>query len=102
MRNTYGLKGLVVAGLMAAAIVTVSAERSQAAAIVKLHPAPVGGVWATGSLIGVAAALGIYDLVRRTSCTGDFLKLGGPGFGEPIRPSDNVLVPRQCAGVRAR
>ncbi|QCK86111.1 hypothetical protein E8L99_10285 [Phreatobacter aquaticus] len=54
------------------------------------------GLWGTGSIIGVASFLVVYDLIRRTSCSGDVLKLGGPGFGQPINPSMNVLVPRRC------
>lgn len=86
---------------LAAALATTSGSSiSQAAAV---GPAPVaaaagstsGGVAATSGLIGIATFLGIYDLVRRTSCSGDPLRLGGPGFTSPIRPSDNVLPP-QC------
>ena len=35
---------------------------------------------AAGGIIGVAALLAGYDLIRRTTCSGDFLYLGGPGF----------------------
>lgn len=66
-------------------------------------PAAVGtstaGVAATGGLIGVATFLGIYDLIRRATCSGDPLRLGGPGFTSPVGPSDNVLVPR-CRPAR--
>jgi hypothetical protein len=37
-----------------------------------------------------------YDLIRRTTCAGDFLKFGGPGFDRPIKPTDNVLPPPRC------
>jgi hypothetical protein len=33
-----------------------------------------------------------YDLQRRTSCEGDVLGLGGPGFTEPM-PVGNVMIP---------
>lgn len=37
-----------------------------------------------------------YDLQRRTSCEGDVLGLGGPGFDSPITPaSGNVMIPAQ-------
>jgi len=60
-------------------------------------PGPAGA----GILIGVASVLGLYDILRRTTCSGDFLGLGGPGFDEPIRPNQNVLPPR-CPAPPAR
>jgi len=53
------------------------------------------GVGATAGFIGFVAALDLYDIIRRTTCSGDFLGLGGPGFGEQITPVMNVLPP-QC------
>ena len=55
------------------------------------------GAWAAGGIIGVAAFLATYDLVRRTTCSGDFFVLGGPGFNEPLTVG-NVMVP-QCPVV---
>ena len=52
------------------------------------------GVAATGGFIGFVAVLVGYDLIRRTTCSGDFLHLGGPGFTEPM-PNGNVMIP-QC------
>ena len=49
---------------------------------------------AAGGIIGIAAFLAGYDLIRRTTCSGDFLYLGGPGFTEPM-PNGNVMIP-QC------
>ena len=49
---------------------------------------------AAGGIIGVAAFLAGYDLIRRTTCSGDFLYLGGPGFTEPM-PNGNVMI-LQC------
>jgi hypothetical protein len=68
-----------------------------------VHPAVVAGssstagAWAAGGVIGVATFLASYDLIRRTSCSGDFLALGGPGFSEPM-PNGNVMIP-QCPTV---
>jgi hypothetical protein len=53
------------------------------------------GAAAAGGFIGFVGFLAIYDLIRRTTCSGDFLGMGGPGFTEPIRPGMNVLPP-QC------
>jgi hypothetical protein len=61
--------------------------------------AAAGGIGAAGGaigIIGVAGFFAIYDFLRRTTCIGDPLKLGGPGFGEPIRPGMNVLPPPAC------
>jgi hypothetical protein len=65
------------------------------------------GAGAVTGFIGFVAAIVTYDLIRRTTCSGDFLGLGGPGFTTPITPaSGNVMIPRQCvvkqAVVRAR
>lgn len=56
------------------------------------------GAAAVGGFIGFVAALDIYDLIRRTTCSGDFLRLGGPGFSEPLKVGMNVLTP-QCPVV---
>src|SRR5690349_4086618 len=42
------------------------------------------GAAATTGFLGFVAVLAGYDLLRRTTCSGDFLGLGGPGFGEPM------------------
>lgn len=56
----------------------------------------VAGVAATAGFIGFVAVLVGYDLLRRTTCVGDFLGLGGPGFTTAITPaSGNVMIP-QC------
>ena len=55
------------------------------------------GPWVAGGIIGVAAFLGIYDVTRRTTCSGDGLHLGGPGFTEPLGVG-NVMTP-QCAAA---
>jgi hypothetical protein len=63
------------------------------------------GAAATGGFIAFVAALVTYDLIRRTTCSGDFLHLGGPGFTEKM-PVGNVMIPqcpvRRAAAVRVR
>jgi hypothetical protein len=66
-------------------------------------PAPVpiaggasAGAGAAGGFIGFVGLLVTYDLIRRTTCSGDFLQFGGPGFTTPITPAMTVLPPR-CA-----
>lgn len=99
MRSRSLPKNFFAALLLAVVLVPLSGLRSQADAL----PAPVAavgsnaaGMWATGTVTGIASFLVIYDLIRRTTCSGDGLRLGGPGFGQPIDPSANVLVPRRC------
>ncbi len=92
-----------VAALCAAALFT-SITRPVNAAFV-LPPAPPAGAAAAGGsgaagagiFIGIVALLDIYDFTRRTTCLGDPLKLGGPGFTSAIKPTDNTLPPpRNC------
>lgn len=62
-------------------------------------PPPGGGGGAgggAGGIIGIAAFFVAYDLIRRTTCSGDFLHLGGPGFTTKIKVGDSVLIPRKC------
>ena len=72
-----------------------------ASAMPVAHPAIAAGTSgsagaaATGGFLGFVAALDIYDLIRRTTCSGDFLDLGGPGFSEPLKVGMNVITP-QC------
>src|SRR5262245_28308106 len=57
------------------------------------------GAGATAGFIGFVAFLAGYDLLRRTTCVGDFL-IGGPDFITPITPaSGNVMIP-QCPIVK--
>ena len=88
--------------LLITALMVGSVEQSKAGTIALPPPAAassssVGAIaWISGTIIGVAALLGIYDITRRTSCVGDFLHLGGPGFGRTITPNDSVLTPPAC------
>ena len=58
------------------------------------------GAAAAGGFLGFVAVLAGYDLLRRTTCSGDFLGLVGPGFGEPM-PNGNVMTP-QCKILKAK
>jgi hypothetical protein len=91
---------VVAAALMATVIIP-----TESYAIVPPPPHPPvvvtggggAGGGAAGGIIGVAAFLVTYDLIRRTTCSGDFLYLGGPGFTTPINAgTGNVMIPRQC------
>lgn len=94
MRNAYP-KAAAALALAAAAFVAPAhaIEKAPAAAIAASR---TGSAWPAVSVIGVASALVTYDLIRRLTCTGDFLRLGGPGFGDPIGPNTSVIPPRAC------
>jgi hypothetical protein len=71
-----------------------------------VHPAAgtsaAAGSAAVGGFIGFVALLDIYDIIRRTSCSGDFLSMGGPGFDQPVTPLMNVLPPMCQAAPKVR
>src|SRR6478672_555590 len=107
------MKKQISAALIAAVMATTIFPSSSFALIPP--PPPVippggggaGGAGGAGGVIGVAAFFVIYDLIRRTTCSGDFLHLGGPGFTTKIKAGDSILTPPQCippkrAVVRAR
>jgi hypothetical protein len=92
---------------MAAALVFTGVASNKALA---LAPAPVptpiiagasstAGAAATGGFIGFIGLLVTYDIIRRTSCSGDFLHLGGPGFTTPITPGMSIISPPKCNPV---
>jgi hypothetical protein len=77
---------------------------TQSFALVPPPPVIIGGgggsgAGAAGGVIGVAAFFVFYDLIRRTSCSGDFLGLGGPGFDTPVTV-ENVITPPKCGPIR--
>ncbi|WP_163446746.1 hypothetical protein, partial [Escherichia coli] len=68
------VKTLAAALLIAASALSISAQRSEAAALKYAGPA-AAAKFAAGSIIGVASFLAVYDIIRRTTCSGDFLRL---------------------------
>jgi hypothetical protein len=99
MKNRISL--LVAASLVATAVIP---SPSYAIAPIVHPPVVTGGgggsgAGGAGGIIGVAAFFVIYDLIRRTTCSGDFLALGGPGFSTKIKVTDTVLIPRVCHPV---
>ena len=94
------MKKFVIAASAAALFATSAVLPARAA------PAPIylgayggttfaSGAWFPTSIIAIATLAMTYDLGRRTTCAGDTLNLGGPGFSSKIKPTDNVLTP-QC------
>lgn len=95
------MKRTIIAVAAAALIATAAlAPKPANATTVPAHSAALstGASWTAG-FIGFVAVLGIYDLIRRTSCSGDFLGLGGPGFTSKTKLTDPVLPPPQCGRV---
>ena len=89
----------VASAFMFTAIAQNTASATVPVPVPVLHPLTVAtssaaGAAATGGFLGFVALLDGYDLIRRTTCSGDFLGLGGPGFTEPM-PNGNVMIP-QC------
>ena len=97
------MKKITCAVIASAFVFAAVAPNTASASVPVVHPVVVAGssstagAWAAGGIIGVAAFLATYDLIRRTTCSGDFLALGGPGFTEPM-PNGNVMIP-QCPTV---
>jgi hypothetical protein len=99
-------KFVCAAVISALAVTAAIPTESSATMIVTPHVVAAGsssaaGAAAAGSFIGFVAALDIYDLIRRTTCSGDFLGLGGPGFSEPLKVGMNVMTP-QCPVVHGK
>jgi len=95
-----------VSVILAASLMTTALIPTQSFAVVPVPPPPVpvvsgggSGAGAAGGVIGVAAFFVFYDLIRRTSCSGDFLGLGGPGFDTPVTV-ENVITPPKCGPIR--
>jgi hypothetical protein len=102
-----------ISAILIAATVATAAFPSPSFAVIPVPPAGpppgggAGGAGGAGGIIGVAAFFVIYDLIRRTTCSGDFLYMGGPGFTTKIKTGDTILTPPRCippkrAVVRAR
>jgi hypothetical protein len=94
------MKKVMCAAVASAFMFATIAPNTASAAVPVVHVATVGtssaaGAAATGGFIGFVAFLVTYDLVRRTTCIGDPLMLGGPGFSEPMPATGNILPP-QC------
>ena len=95
-----------VSVILAASLMTTALIPTQSFAVVPVPPPAViigggGGsaAGAAGGVIGVAAFFVFYDLIRRTSCSGDFLGLGGPGFDTPVTIGLNVITPPNCGPI---
>lgn len=93
----------VVGGFIAVSLLVASTTLASAGTL-PVAPAGVAstsstglGAWIAGTVIGIAAFLDAYDFTRRTTCIGDPLRLGGPGFTEPLGVG-NVMKP-QCASI---
>lgn len=89
--------------LLCAALVLVPTEVvARARVTVNAPPRPVQPIAPAVPLIAVPPLLVFYDMQRRSSCIGDPLGLGGPGFSEPIRPGQNVRPPPDCSAQPRR
>jgi hypothetical protein len=99
------MQKLMRAAVAAAFLGTAALVPNQASAVIVKAPPAAGHGSApgfAGAIIGVATLLAIYDFTRRTTCTGDWLNLGGPGFDSKITPTMNVLPPACGASGKKR
>ncbi len=95
------LKGAAFAAALSLSAIVGAAPAAHA---VMLKPVPAAGTvatvkWSSIGIIGVAGILVTYDIMRRFGCTGDFLRLGGPGFTSPIG-NQPIMPPRRCTPAR--
>lgn len=97
------LIAIAVSACVTVATVGLSCEHASAAlptAPPLAPPASSAGAWFAGGFIGFVGLLNLYDIFRRTSCSGDFLGFGGPGFTSPITPAMSIISPPKCAKAR--
>ncbi|MGU9982102.1 hypothetical protein ACJ4V0_18885 [Phreatobacter sp. HK31-P] len=94
------LKGAAVAAALSLAAVVGTAPAAHAKKPVIIVAGSATTVkWTAVGIIGVAGILVTYDIMRRFGCTGDFLRLGGPGFTSPIG-NQPIMPPRRCTPPR--
>ncbi|KAF0133762.1 MAG: hypothetical protein FD152_1561 [Xanthobacteraceae bacterium] len=97
---TCTLKGAAFAAALTLTAVVGAAPAAHAGRFI---PVAVGGgttvKWTAVGIIGIAGILVTYDIMRRFGCTGDFLRLGGPGFTSPIG-NQPIMPPRRCTPAR--
>jgi hypothetical protein len=92
---------------LASALVLTAGIPNAAFAVPVPVPAPIfaggtsgaAGAAATGGFLGFVGLLVTYDIIRRTTCSGDFLNLGGPGFTSPITSAMSIITPPVCAPI---
>ena len=101
MLSTTKQQSFIKIAVMATFILGLSCSASQALKVIPVGPIVVhkGASAAAGpaiGIIGIAGALVFYDIIRRTTCSGDFLGFGGPGFSAPMKVGDNAMPPRKC------
>ena len=96
------LIAIAVSACVTVATVGLSCEHASAAfpAAPALASPPATSAWFAGGFIGFVGLLNLYDIFRRTSCSGDFLGFGGPGFTSPITPAMSIISPPKCAKAR--
>ena len=101
MFNTTSRQSILKIAATAAVFLGLSCSSSEAILVAPVAPVVVHhGVGAAAGpaigIIGVVSALVFYDIIRRTTCAGDFLGFGGPGFSAPMKVGDNAMPPPKC------
>lgn len=93
------LKGAAFAAALSLAAVVGAAPAAYAKPVIVAAGSATTAKWTAVGIIGVAGILVTYDIMRRFGCTGDFLRLGGPGFTSPIG-NQPIMPPRRCTPPR--
>jgi hypothetical protein len=88
------VRAAIASAFVFTAVVPNTASATALPPVVVAGTSSAAGAAAVGGFLGFVAFLDMYDIIRRTTCSGDFLNLGGPGFTEPM-PNGNVMIP-QC------
>ena len=66
MRIKNSLKAFAATALVAGAVLSASTQQSHAIPKALPYAGPaVAGKWATGSIVGIASFLAVYDIIRR-------------------------------------
>jgi hypothetical protein len=88
------VRAAIASAFVFTAVVPNTASAGVAPPVIVAGTSSAAGAAAVGGFLGFVAFLDMYDIIRRTTCSDDFLNLGGPGFTEPM-PNGNVMIP-QC------
>jgi hypothetical protein len=93
------VRAAIASAFVFAAVVPNTVSATPLPPVIVAGTSGAAGAAATGGFIGFVGLLVTYDLIRRTSCSGDFLGLGGPGFTSPITPAMSIITPPTCGHV---
>ena len=92
--SKFACAAIVGALAFAAVVPTTASGDARLPIVVSAGTGSAAGVAGVGGFIGFVTALDIYGSIRRITCSGNFLNLGGPGFSDPLKVAMNVMTPQ--------